>query len=93
MPVEPHLPRRQVDAGDAGHVDGDVRLLVEQIAQRMSDGGGLEQVGRDLVEERLEGVVVVLVDQHHVHVGLLQRPGGAEAGEPAAEHDDARTAA
>ena len=53
-------------------VDGDVRLLVEEVAQRVADRGGLEQVGRDLVQERLEGVVVVLVDEDDVDVGVLQ---------------------
>ena len=62
-PVEPHLLLLQIDGGDVGLVDGDVGLVVEEIAQRMSDGRGLEQVGRDLVQERLEGVVVVLVDE------------------------------
>ena len=45
----------------------------------------LEQVGRDLVQERLEGVVVVLVDEHDVDVGVLQLPRSADPGEPAAE--------
>ena len=80
----------QVDPGDGVQVDTDVRLLVEEVAQRMSDRRPLEQGGRDLVEERLEGVVVVLVDQHDVDVGLLQRLRGAEPGEASAEDQDAR---
>ena len=57
----------------------------------MPDRRRLEQPRRELVEERLEGVVVVLVDEHDVDVGLLQRSRGADAGEPAAEDDDAAT--
>ena len=71
-------------------VDGGVRLLVEEPSQRMPDRRRLEQVGGDLVEERLERVVVVLVDEHHVGVGVLQLPSGAEAGETATEDQDAR---
>ena len=52
---------------------------------------GLEQIGRDLVEQRLEGVVVVLVDEHDVDVGVLQLAGRADAGEAAAEDEDAGT--
>ena len=50
----------------------DVLLVVEQVAQRVPDRGRLEQAGRDLVEERLEGVVVVPVDEHDVDVGVLR---------------------
>ena len=63
---------------------------MEEIAQRMPDGVRLEQARRHLVQERLEGVVVVLVDQHDVDVGLLQLPCGADTREAAAEDQDAR---
>ena len=65
-------------------------LVVEEIAERMSDGRSLEQVGRDLVQQRLERVVVVLVDEDDVHVGVLQLPGRADAGEASAQDHDAR---
>ena len=71
-------------------VHGDVRLVVEEVAQRMADGSRLEQAGRDLVQERLERVVVVLVDEHDVGVGVLQLPRGADSGEASAEDQDAR---
>ena len=71
-------------------MDGDVGVLVEEVAQRVSHLGGLQQVGRELVEERLERVVVVLVDEDDVGVGVLQRPGRADAAEAAAEDDDTR---
>ena len=56
----------------------------------MADGGLLEQPCRDLVQERLEGVVVVLVDEHDVDVALVQLLRGADPGEAAAEDEDAR---
>ena len=71
-------------------MDGDVGLLVEEVAQRVPHLGRLQQVGRELVEERLERVVVVLVDEDDVGVGVLQGPGRADAGEAAAEDDDTR---
>ena len=56
----------------------------------MADRGLLEQARRDLVQERLEGVVVVLVDEHDVDVALLQLLRRADPGEAAAEDEDAR---
>ena len=75
-------------AVDGRLVDRDVRLVVEEIAERVTDRGRLEQVGRDLVEERLKGVVVVPVDEHDVHVDPLQLARGADAGEAAAEDEN-----
>ena len=85
---ELHLALGKVDSGHGRLVDGDVRLLVKQVAHRMSDGRGLEQVGGELVQERLERVVVVLVHEHDVDVGVLQLPRGADAGEAAAQDED-----
>jgi hypothetical protein len=55
----------------------------------MADGRLLEQAGRELVEQRLERVVVVAVDEHHLGVGVLELLRGADAGEAAAENEDA----
>ena len=62
----------------------------EQVAERVSDGRRLEQAGGELVQQRLEGVVVVPVDEHDVGVRVLQLLRGADPGEPAAEDQDAR---
>ena len=56
----------------------------------MADGGGLEQPAGNLVQERLEGVVVVGVHQHDVHRRVLQFPGGADPREAPTEDDHAR---
>ena len=71
-------------------MDAGVLLIVEEVAQRVPDRRPLQQAGGDLVEERLEGVVVVLVHDHDVHVRLLQRARRADAREAAAEDQDAR---
>ena len=67
-----------------------MRLLVEQVAQRVTDRGGLEEVGRDLVQERLERVVVVLVHEQDVGVGVLELLDRSDAAEPTSQHDDPR---
>ena len=71
-------------------VDGGVVLPVDEVAKRVANDRGLDQAGRELVQEWLEGVVVVPVDEHDVRVGVLQLLNGADAGEAAAEDDDAR---
>ena len=48
----------------------------------MSDRGRLEEPGRELVEERLERVVVVPVDEDDVGVGFLQLLCGADPANP-----------
>ncbi len=66
---------------------------LEQVAKGVTDGRRLEQAGRELVQQRLEGVVVVPVDEHDLGVGLPQLLGGADPGEPPAEDEDARALA
>ena len=59
----------------------------------MSYGRRLEQPRRQLVEQRLERVVVVLVHDNDVDVGVLQLPGGTDPGEAAAENEHPRSLA
>ena len=80
----------EVDGGDDVLMDRRVLLVVQEVAKRMAYGGLLEQTGRKLVQERLERVVVVLVDQHHFSVGILQVLRGADPGEASAEDQHAR---
>ena len=56
----------------------------------MADRRRLEQVGRDLVQERLEGVEVVLVHEHDVDLGVGERARRADPGEASAEDEHAR---
>ena len=86
---ELHLARRQVDALHGRLVDGDVVVTVKEIAKRVPHGARLEQARRELVEQRLEGVVVVLVDEHDVGVRLLELLRGADPGKAAAEDEHA----
>ena len=85
---ELHLPRVQIHRLDGRLMNGGVLLVVHEVTQRVADRGGLEQAGGELVQKRLKGVVVVLVDQHDVGVGMLQLVGGADPCEPSAEDDD-----
>ena len=69
---------------------GDVRLIVEEVAQRVTDRARLEQIGRDLIEQRLERVVVVAVDEHDVDVGICELARCADTSEAAAQHQHPR---
>ena len=86
---EANLALGQIDGADRVLVHHHVRLLVEQVAQRVPDVGRLEQGGRDLVQERLERAVVALVDQHDLRARVLELAHGADAGEPSAEDENA----
>ena len=88
---ELHLARIEVDARHGRLVDDRVLLAVDQVAQRMANGSRFEQAGCELVQERLERVVVVLVDEHDLGIRVLQLARGADAGEAAAEDQDAWT--
>jgi hypothetical protein len=89
--LESDLLRLQVHRGDGSRVDHGVVLVLHQIAERVPDRRRLEEARRELVEQRLEGVVVVPVDEHDVDVGAAEPAGGADAGEASSEHEDART--
>jgi hypothetical protein len=88
--VEAGLACVEVDGGDAGLMDGGVLLMPDEIAKRVTDGGGLEQARRELVEQRLEGVVVVAVDQHDFGVGVFELLRGSDAREATAEDEHPR---
>ena len=90
--VEGHSARFEVDRGDPVLVDAHVVLLVEEVADRMAHRRLLEETRCHLVEQGLEGVVVVLVDYHYVGVALFQVLGRADPGEAAAEHEHTRSA-
>ena len=90
---ELHLALLEVDRGHRRHVHRRVLLAVDEVAQRVAHRARLQEPGRELVEERLEGVVVVGVDQHDVRVGVLELLHRAEPAEAAAEHEDARAVA
>ena len=65
-----------------------VVLVVKEIAHRMPNGGLLEQARGNLVQERLEGVVVVLVDEQDVDVALLQLMSRPDPREAAAQDEN-----
>src|SRR5439155_21348303 len=74
------------------HPELGVGLAAEEGAARAGDLLGLEAGGGDLVQERLEQVVVVAIHQHDVDGRLPQRPSGAQAAESGTDDDDGGSA-
>ena len=66
-------------------IDCRVGLLAQHVADRRGDLALGEDPGRDLVEQRLEEVVVGPVDDRDLDIGAAQRLGGEEAAEAAAD--------
>jgi hypothetical protein len=64
--------------------------VAQHAADRRGDVARGERRGRDLVQQRLEEVVVVPVDQGDVDRRAIERARRAQAPEPAADDDDAR---
>jgi hypothetical protein len=74
-------------------MDDRVLLMSHQVAERVTDRGLLQKSGRELVEQRLEGVVVVAVDEHDLGVRVLELLRGADTREPSAENEHPRARA
>ena len=86
--LEPDLARREIDRRDDVLMNRRVLLVVDEVAQRVANRRRLEEPAGELVQQRLERVVVVLVDEHDVGVGMLQLHRGADPGETSAEDQD-----
>ena len=82
---------REVDPRHGGLVHRDVVLVVHEVADRMPDAALVQQPSRELVQQRLEGVVVVPVDEDDVDIRVLQSVRSADACEASSEDEDAWT--
>ena len=84
-----HDPAIEVEAGHLGELDAHVLRPAQDVPQRRRDLTGREDAGRDLVQQRLEQVVVAPVDQRDVDRQLSEEPARRQATEAAADDDDA----
>jgi transposase len=78
------------DGADLGHQHRRVLLLAENVADRSSHVGRRGCRGRDLVEQRLEAMVVLPVDHCYLDRRVAQRFRGFDAAETRADDDDFR---
>ena len=84
-----HHALRDVDAGDLAEHDIHVPRARQDAADRRGDLGRREPGGRDLIEQRLEQVIIVLVDDGDVERAAGERLGGGQAAEAGSDDDDA----
>ena len=84
---------RGIDAGHLVEQYRGVPLMAQHGPDRLGDIGRRQRRGRDLVQQRLEQVVVVAVDHRHVDGRPRQPASGFEPAEAGADNDDARPGA
>jgi hypothetical protein len=68
----------------------DSLVVTKNSAQRPGDVIGSQLGGGDLIEHRLELVVVVAVEHDHVDVMLGEQLGAGDSGEPTAHNENRR---
>ena len=88
--LDEHALLLDLDALDRTHEDGGVALPPEELAYRRRDVRRRQRRRRDLVEQRLEQVMVALVDEGDANAGDVQPPRRGQPGEPRPENDDVR---
>jgi hypothetical protein len=84
-PGEDHPPALEVEADHLGEQDLGVPLLAQDAPDRSGDVGRVQAGGGDLVEQRLEQVVVAPVEEGDPHRRPGELAGAVEPGEAAAD--------
>ena len=85
-----HLAARRVDARNLRQNDLGVPLPTQDAADRRRNICRRQARGRDLVEQRLEQVIVVTIDDHDVKRCLRQLLGGRKSTESCSNNHDPR---
>ena len=80
---------RRIDALDLGQQHSDVFLLRLELAKRRGNLGRRQHRGRDLIQKRLEDMVIAPIKQQDVDIGSLQRTRGCNAGKSTANDHNA----
>jgi hypothetical protein len=78
----------EIDRADFAHLESQVFLAPEDGPQGISDLGGDQACDRDLIEQRLEQMVVMPVDQCDLYGRAGQFLGGFQATEPGPNNHD-----
>ena len=85
--AEQHSRRSRLDRDHVFHQHGAVALPAQDVAKRRGDVRRRQAGGGDLVEKRLEQVMVAAIEQGDAHRRRRQRACGPQAGETAADDD------
>ena len=84
-----HAPARDINALRLGQYHLGVFLVAQDVAQRFRDVRRRERRGRDLIEQRLEEVMILAIEERDAHADLAERLRGLQSAEAAADDDDA----
>lgn len=88
QPTGCHLLIGQIDLDNVVGMQGEMVVAALQIAQWVRHLFRPKLGGRDLIEQRLKGVIVVAIDQRDTNFGIAQLLDGAHPGETATQNDD-----
>jgi hypothetical protein len=80
--------RAQVHTGHFGEHHTDIFLLVSELPHRGGDLGWCKNRGRHLIEQRLEDVVIALVDQNDFRIASFQSASRGDSSKSAADDHD-----
>ena len=72
----------EIEAGDFGELDANVLVALQRVAQRHRDLTLGENGGGDVVQQRLEQMMVAPVEEHDVDRLSAEEPAGGQAPEP-----------
>ena len=88
LPDRVHDAAFEVEPLDLGELDGDAGKAAQHVSERGRDLAGREHAGRDLVQQRLEEVVVASVDERHVDaLDVTEETGRGQPAEASPDHD------
>ena len=86
--LEQHALFVCVDAVHTGEQRRDLLAVAQEMADRPGDFGGGERGGRDLIQQRLEQMMVAAVDQRDPHRRAGKAEGGLQPAETGADDHD-----
>ena len=94
MPCAPladaHLSLLQVDARDLSQQHLRIFLPAQNAAHRSGNFCRRQSCGRDLIQQRLEQVMIAAIDHRHLHSSGAQGMRGIQSTETGPDNDDAR---
>jgi hypothetical protein len=86
--IEEHAPARHVDVTYVREQHRDVLLAAQHPPDRRCDVARRQRRRSDLIQQRLEQMVIVAVEERDTDRGIGERPRRVETAEAAAEDDD-----
>ena len=87
--LELYAPPVEIEADGLIHEDFDVLIFADDGADGLRDLGRREHGEGDLIEKRLEGVMILAIDEGNVDGKLCETHRGVDSGEASSDDHDA----